>query len=529
MSKKKYNYPIEKINKEEIEDEDDDLSKEHLRLQKIVTKLEKLPKQAQHSAEWFKGRNDHMTGSDSGCFMGVNKYEHQYKFIVKKLWKQPFSGNSNMYHGNKYEQIATMFYEETNNVKASEFGLIEHPNKEAECDFLAISPDGVVSKYKKDGQHKTNLVGRMIEIKCPVTRQILKRGDVKGKICPIYYWTQVQLQLECCDLEECDFVQCKILEYMNHDEFVNDSMTDEPWLSKNSGNYKGAVIQILPKKNMSEILENYEESVWKYSKFIYPESLKMSPYDYDKWIVRTTENMKNDHPDYFIDKIVYWKLDDYHIQLIKRDKEWFEDGLPLMKKIWNYITILRKSVEKAELFKQYLDCQNPLDKSDEQNDKMMEAIDAICNNSKKKVDIIKKEIEEYDEQQKIKDEERKLRKSDGSKKKEISESESFDNECMFSDDEDSSPVKPKKKISKIKPIKKKQQKSDSEDNGCMFSDSDDSPVKKQSKKTSKKTSKKSSKKSSKKTSGKTSMNPSKKKKQLKSDSSDNECMFSDDE
>ena len=499
MSKKKYNYPIEKINikeeeeEEEEEEEDDKLTKEHIRLSKIVNELEKLPKQVQHSEEWHKGRELHMTGSDSGCFMGVNKYEPQYKFIIKKVWKQPFSGNCNTYHGNKYEEIVTMFYEEINNVKVSEFGLIEHPNKESGCDFLAISPDGIVSKYKKDIKHKTNLVGRMIEIKCPVTRRILKKGDIKGKICPIYYWTQVQLQLECCNLEECDFVQCKIVEYINHDEFVNDSIIETPWLSKDSGHFKGAVIQILPKKNMNEILEKYEEAVWKYSKFIYPPDLKMSPYEYDKWIARTIENMEDDKPAYYIDKVIYWKLDDYHIQLIKRDKEWFEEGLPLMKKIWKNITILRNSPEKAELLKKYIDCQHP---DDIVNKIMMESIDAICNDNKKEIERIKKEIKILEEDKQIKDEEYNSDNCDEcmfsddentptkktvkkSTKKSIEKSDNRD-ECMFSDSDSDSDTPPKTvKKSTKKPI----EKSDNRDE-CMFSDSDTPPktVKKSTKK-----------------------------------------------
>ena len=35
-------------------------------------------------------------------------------------------------------------------------------------------------------------------------------GEIDGEICPHYYWVQVQVQLECCDLEEFDFWQCSI-------------------------------------------------------------------------------------------------------------------------------------------------------------------------------------------------------------------------------------------------------------------------------------------------------------------------------
>ena len=90
------------------------------------------------------------------------------------------------------------------NVSTSEFGLIGHPK----YSFLGASPDRICNHYKLDGIHKSKYVGRMLEIKCPLVRKIKMSGPIVDNICPIYYWIQVQLQLECCDLEECDFWQC---------------------------------------------------------------------------------------------------------------------------------------------------------------------------------------------------------------------------------------------------------------------------------------------------------------------------------
>ena len=42
----------------------------------------------------------------------------------------------------------------------------------------------------------------MLEIKCPMTRKL--NGDVLHKKTEMY-WAQMQLQLEVCDLFECDF------------------------------------------------------------------------------------------------------------------------------------------------------------------------------------------------------------------------------------------------------------------------------------------------------------------------------------
>ena len=79
----------------------------------------------------------------------------------------------------------------------------------------------------------------MLEIKCPNRRRIklnldepitdLILGSKKG-ICPSYYWCQVQLQLNCCDLDECDFWQCEIIEYVDRVDFVNDSKENMEWI-----------------------------------------------------------------------------------------------------------------------------------------------------------------------------------------------------------------------------------------------------------------------------------------------------------
>ena len=57
----------------------------------------------------------------------------------------------------------------------------------------------------------------MLEIKCPKSR------NITGIIPPIFF-AQVQGQLEVCDLEYCDFLECQILrEYNSKKEFFEDT------------------------------------------------------------------------------------------------------------------------------------------------------------------------------------------------------------------------------------------------------------------------------------------------------------------
>ena len=121
-------------------------------------------------------------------------------------------------HGIKFEPIAQMLYLK-NNIELHEFGSIRHKN----LNFIAASPDGISSN------------GIMSEIKCPLKK-------IYG-IPPIYYWYQMQQQLEVCNLNSCDFLECDIKEisweqykneYNNDNnsgiiiEYINKNETD-PW------------------------------------------------------------------------------------------------------------------------------------------------------------------------------------------------------------------------------------------------------------------------------------------------------------
>ena len=77
-------------------------------------------------------------------------------------------------------------YDARHGQTSHEIGLVQHPVYK----FLGGSPDGITES------------GRLLEIKCPLTRKI------KPEV-PVYYLPQIQLLLEIMDLEVCDFVQYK--------------------------------------------------------------------------------------------------------------------------------------------------------------------------------------------------------------------------------------------------------------------------------------------------------------------------------
>jgi putative phage-type endonuclease len=336
----------------------------------IQLKLIKSP--VQRTQPWFAMRNKSITASDCGCTLGENKHEPVFNFIIKKVFGSTFGTNVFCYHGKKFENVVTLMYSLINDVNVEEFGLLRHP----EYYFLAASPDGICSPYCRDGITPSPLVGRMIEIKCPFQRKILYTGQIKGEICPDYYWCQVQLQLECCDLDECDFVQCNIEEYNSRAEYLADTSESCDYKSKKYGLERGVLIELMPTKLNDNEYVKFEtvtktedgdvvnvhnaitpDAIYDKASFIYQPKLDMTQKEVDQWIIDQLEKL-NSKPELKLNKIIYWRFIERNCTLIVRDKKWFTNNLASMRKIWAYVEILRDNPLIAEEWKNWIDAQN---------------------------------------------------------------------------------------------------------------------------------------------------------------------------
>lgn len=378
---------------------DDNISSSDVqRRAEIFRKIKSVIYPAQRSPEWYAQRDQKITASDIGLCLGDDHHQMVYYFLVKKF-RETFSNNENTYHGKKFEAIATMIYEYRMNLRVDEFGLCHHPK----YSFLGASPDGIVSEYKHDNIHKTNLVGRMLEIKCPTKRKIKNTGNIRGDICPTYYWDQVQIQLETCDLDECDFWQCDIKQYDCYEDFLKDTDMSQPYRSLKSKQEKGCLIQILPKDKYVKYIpgENdaqYNEAVWGSAQFIYPEKIEMTPLDCKKWCERTINNLEKTHPGYVLDKVVYWYLNYSFCQLIKRDTEWFKNSIATLNKMWSRVVFIRSNLRCKQIFLNYHDNYLPICNSPDawkhqydevkkkKNNFMIELVDLMMKNNKENPD-----------------------------------------------------------------------------------------------------------------------------------------------
>jgi hypothetical protein len=204
----------------------------------------------------------------------------------------------------------------------------------------------------------------MLEIKCPVTRKIAIT-DVVEDTCPIYYFCQVQQQLEVCDLDECDFWQCKLYEYKDRQEFVDDTDSCEPFRSKKTELEKGCLIQLMPRSikigsisdDAGKIKQTSIEYAWEYAKFIHPPKIEMTPADCDQWICKTMSDIAtaDKWASYYVDRVIYWRMDVTHCVTIPRDRDWFTKSLPKLQETWEKVVHFRKNADAKELFSKFLE------------------------------------------------------------------------------------------------------------------------------------------------------------------------------
>jgi len=320
-------------------------------------KLLKLPQPAQRTKEWFDYRYNRITASDTAAAIDQNPYDPVEQFILKKCDPNyPFLDNDAVCHGKKYEPIATMIYEHYYNCRMFEFGAL--PSEK--YNFLGASPDGICSKYTLDNKFCKRL-GRMLEIKCPVTRDINIKGSI-GDICPFYYYCQIQQQLVCCELEYCDFWQCKISEYTRKEYMMDDGSStinaegiEGTKIDMNNRLKKGMILEFYPKNFDFSTGDKIE---WK-SKFIIPKTLDMSDEEYDQFVLKSIDQYKTLYPeiakDYYFNRIIYWKLQVSHNVTIKRDDVFFESILPVLKDTWDKVIYYRKNKDKLDELKKIVD------------------------------------------------------------------------------------------------------------------------------------------------------------------------------
>jgi putative phage-type endonuclease len=278
--------------------------------------LKGKPQPVQRTKEWYEFRHNLITASNAHKAFDSQSTKNQ--LIYEKCQpkdpdpnpnpnlnndiKQMVNVNTSMIHGQKYEPLSVMIYEHTYNTKVDDFGCIQHET----YSFLGASPDGI------NVDPNSLRYGRMLEIKNIVNREI--DGIPKKE-----YWIQMQLQMEVCDLDECDFLETKFTEYENGNAFYND-ITDKK---------KGVIMYFHTKEGSP------------FYKYMPLEIVSFN--DINAWQEEMIDLYQSPQYNYVWIKDCYWKLDIVSCVLVCRNRQWFKDNIDSLAEIWKIIVAERVS------------------------------------------------------------------------------------------------------------------------------------------------------------------------------------------
>jgi len=256
----------------------------------------------QRTQEWYEQMTQILSASELGKLFASLRVRAQ--LVVSKTLpyvpKQnplavPSSTMSAFDWGIRFEPVVKMIYEYKHQVEIRELGRMIHPT-DNRC---SASPDGLVYSCSKNSRK-----GRLIEIKCPVTR------EMDGQV-PKDYYAQMQMQLQVTGCKQCDYIEAQFASQYNMNP-----------IKQGPGLYNGYIALIRYAEPTYE-----KEFYYKYS----PVNQSAEP----EW------QPELDGEDDEIVEIIPWALLQWSEQIVERNEEWWQGIQPAIHNFWD-------DVEKAK-------------------------------------------------------------------------------------------------------------------------------------------------------------------------------------
>jgi putative phage-type endonuclease len=305
--------------------------------------LRSKPQPAQRTPEWYQFRHNLITASNA--YKAFDSQATKNQLIYEKC--QPLTSsqsstnvnldsdivlteevkmvnvNSSLHWGQKYEPLSVKVYEHIYETGVEDFGCIQ----DEEYSFLGASPDGINTDIN------STRYGRMLEIKNIVNREI--DGIPKTE-----YWIQMQLQMKVCDLDECDFLETRFVEYADQNAFKEDINEDEIY-EDDDGNEFVNVCLSKDLKHKGIIIYFHTKESKPY--YVYKPLDITHPDDIIKWEESMLDLYQSDKYNYTYIKFIYWKLDQMSCVLVCRNRQWFESNIWELEELWNTVVLERVS------------------------------------------------------------------------------------------------------------------------------------------------------------------------------------------
>lgn len=285
--------------------------------QKQLAHLKTLPTQKQGTQEWYDFRKTALTASN--CYKVIyGSTKDKVRIILdkcstEKTQKRMYSPA--MQHGTQHEDNGCNIFQKRSGRKVHEFGCLRHPL----FNFLGASPDGI------------DVTGEMLEIKMPYSR-------IPHEIPKKEYYFQMQLQMEVCDLDVCNFLECVVKEYKSREEYdadINeDNKTKKERLCHTKNNMEKGVM--LEGKSLSNL------------KFFYRYApLGLMPNKIDAWIKKETASIEKEVANMgFYDfqiRPVYWRATKYSCIRVYKNSNWISKHIREFHKFWKTIEYYREN------------------------------------------------------------------------------------------------------------------------------------------------------------------------------------------
>ena len=253
--------------------------------ERILT-LDQVP---QRTTEWYAQGKSVLTASEFANIFGTPRAVRQLAF--QKI--MPPQSQTNRLAcltcemgpfdwGIRFEPVVKQILAARWGTKIVDSGRLMHPTDP----LLAASPDGIILEATDPAR-----VGRLLEIKCPITREI-------GEAIPFEYWCQMQIQMEVTGIDECEYVEVKI-------DSINQKKTD-----------------------LSGVPEGY---VWLFQN---PDTYSMVyAYTEDECAALT-----GFHPV----EVIPWRLGKMYTKTVARDRAWFQGTAKAREEFWSVVGQARR-------------------------------------------------------------------------------------------------------------------------------------------------------------------------------------------
>lgn len=247
----------------------------------------------QRTDAWHTKRGEMLTASE--IYKAIRdatpamKHEIVMSKLVPRQQQQSGFGPKALMWGTRFEPIAKHIYCKyiQPGVTVEDTTCIPH----REHSFLGASPDGIVlTGDKSDPRY-----GRLVEFKCPISREFSDDTPI-----PSTYYHQMQLQLECTDLMECEYVEMKFRE-VTYTEWVESTAHYKSWFVVDES---GRVVY-------RDIEETRDVATWRKD---------MMPSLETEWWTS-----------------VYWIFEKHRLSVVPRDLQWLSTNLDSFREIWTKV------------------------------------------------------------------------------------------------------------------------------------------------------------------------------------------------